>query len=413
MKHNLTLYKDISRMITVTLVYLLGFITVLTIYEKQVTNPEYLLGIPAILLGYLIIQRYCYHPILYILLHGIFYVPILLISFPNKWYTGLYITMLILENIHAIHIWIHNTDQPYTEVPWYLFFFVAVLYIAALGFQQVQLAKYVYYIGIVLLMLHFIRYFIYGISCLFSQSEHTTTMPTQKIMLTNSVLFGFLLLTFLLLTFFARIFELDQLLYVIGDFLIKLFQTVIRLILYLAAVLRLLFSSNNSTNDTAEEKEALSQAVQKLPPEPSLFAKILTTVIELAVIVFIIYLLYRIISYFISLLLIRYASDSDIIVPYIQKKETVKKKKKNTPAFSKLKEYFDTGNASKIRRAYRIKIKGYKNFIYEKNDAPKDIAQKVLKVYDEDISELTEVYEKARYSNEDITYEDVQKGGIL
>ena len=34
-------------------------------------------------------------------------------------------------------------------------------------------------------------------------------------------------------------------------------------------------------------------------------------------------------------------------------------------------------------------------------------------MYDEDISELTEVYEKARYSNEDITYEDVQKGGIL
>ncbi|MDE6760461.1 MAG: hypothetical protein K2J90_07195 [Lachnospiraceae bacterium] len=413
MKHNLTIYKDISRLITVTLVYLLGFITVLTIYEKQITNPRYLLGIPAILLGYLIIQRYCYQPILYILLHGIFYVPILLISFPNKWYTGLYIIMLILENIHAIHIWIHNTDQPYTEVPWYLFFFVAVLYIAALGFQQVQLADYVYYIGILLLMLHFIRYFIYGVSCLFSQSEHTTTMPTKKIMLTNSVLFGFLLLAFLLLAFFARIFELDQLLYVIGDFLIKLFQTVIRLILYLAAVLRLLFSSDNSTDDTAKEKEELSQAIQKLPPEPSLFAKILTTVIELAVIIFIIYLLYRIISYFISLLLTRYASDSDIIVPCIQKKETVKKKKNNASALSKLKEYFDTGYAAKIRHAYRIKINSYKDSVYEKNDAPKDIAQKVLKVYDEDISELTEVYEKARYSNEEITYEDVQKGGIL
>ena len=312
MKHNLTIYKDISRLITITLVYLLGFLTVLTIYEKQVSAPGYLFGIPAILLGYLIIQRYCYHPILYILLHGIFYVPVLLIPFPNKWYTGLYLTMLILENIHAIHIWIHNTDQPYTEAPWYLFFLVAVLYIAALGFQQTQLADSVYYIGLLLLMLHFIRYFIYGISCLFSQSEHTTTMPTKKIMLTNSVLLGFLLLAFLLLTFFAHIFELDQLLYVIGDFLIKLFQTVIRLILYLAAVFRLLFSSDNSTDDTAKEKEALSQAVQKLPPEPSLFAKIVTTVIELAVIVFIIYLLYRIISYFISLLLTRYASDSDI-----------------------------------------------------------------------------------------------------
>lgn len=413
MKHNLTIYKDLSRLMTVALVYLLTFITILTIYEKQIAAPGYLLGIPAILLCYLIIQRYCYHAFLYILLHGIFYIPILLISFPNKWYTFLYITMLIIENMHAIHIWIHNTDQPYTEVPWYLFFFVAILYITALGFHQIQLANYVYYIGLALLVLHFVRYFIYGIGCLFSQSEHTTTMPTKKIMLTNSVLFGFLLLAFLILTFFARLFEIDQLLYTIGDFLIKLFQAIIRLILYFAAVLRLLLSSDNNTEVPLKEKEELTQAIQKLPPEPSLFAKVLTTIIELAVIIFAIYLLYRIIAYFISLLFTRYATDSDIIVSLTQKKETAKDKKADTSVLSRLKSYFDNSNAAKIRRAYRLKINSYTEPVHEKNDTPKDIANKILTVYDEDISELTQVYEKARYSEEEITYEDVQKGGIL
>lgn len=413
MKHNLTIYKDLSRLMTVSLVYLLIFITVLTIYENQVTAPWYLLGIPLILFCNLIIQRYCFQPVFYIILHGIFYIPVLLLPFPNKWYTCLYIVMLVLEDIHAIHIWKHNTDLPYDEAPWYLFFFVAILYIAAIGFRQEHLANCIYFIGLALLLLHFIRFFIHGISNLFYQAEHTTTMPTKKIMLTNSILFGFLSLSFLLLAFFARLFELDRFIYTLGDIIVKLFQIIVKIILYVVAFLRLLFASDTSGQNTSEEKEQLAEAIRELPPESSLFVEILNFIIELAVIAFVIYALYQIISHIIRLFLSRYVTDSDIIISLTAKKETVTAKKANETLISRLKSYLDNSNASKIRRAYRLKIHHFDKAMIEKNDTPTDIANKVFRVYDEDIRELTEVYEKARYSKEEITYEDVKKGGIL
>lgn len=72
-KHNLTIYKNISRACTIGLSYLLVFITVLTIYEQQITKPHFLIGIPVLLVSYLLIERYCFQVVLYFLLHGFFW----------------------------------------------------------------------------------------------------------------------------------------------------------------------------------------------------------------------------------------------------------------------------------------------------------------------------------------------------
>lgn len=80
MKYNLTLFKNTGRLLTAAITYLIAFSTVLTIYEKAVVEPAFLLGIPFILVCYLVIEQYCYHPLLYIFLHGLFFIPIWLIS---------------------------------------------------------------------------------------------------------------------------------------------------------------------------------------------------------------------------------------------------------------------------------------------------------------------------------------------
>ena len=107
------------------------------------------------------------------------------------------------------------------------------------------------------------------------------------------------------------------------------------------------------------------------------------------------------------------AKDTDIVVALQEAPEKVTRKKEAKNVLGQMKAFFRPDNAAKIRRAYRLKIKGYNQEIYKKNYTPEDIASKVLQVYDEDISELTDVYEKARYSNEEITFEDVKKGGVL
>lgn len=411
-KHNLTIYKNISRACTIGLSYLLVFITVLTIYEQQITKPHFLIGIPVLLVSYLLIERYCFQVVLYFLLHGIFLVPILWIPYPNMCYKILYILFFFFEFSHACYIWRTGSDPAYNELPWFLFLFVAVLYIAGRMLHQNTFADYVYYIGLALILLHFVRYFIYGSTLMFQEAERTTSMPTRKIMLTNFALLGMLLLGFLLLGITIRFLHLDQFLFTIGDVLVTLFCVFIRFLLYLIALLRMFLSSDKAGTEPVAEAEDLQQAVQQIPKTP-IWVEIITVLLQIALILFAIFILYRIIRFAIRSLLARYTSDSDIIVPLNDKIEKVKQCEPKVSLVQKAKEIFDSSYQAKIRRFYRIRIRQSRELSIRKNDTPSDIARQMRKVYDEDIDSLTEVYEKARYSNREITIDDAKKGGIL
>lgn len=411
-KHNLTIYKNISRACTIGLSYLLVFITVLTIYEQQITKPHFLIGIPVLLVSYLLIERYCFQMVLYFLLHGIFLVPILWIPYPNMCYKILYILFFFFEFSHACYIWRTGSDPAYNELPWFLFLFVAVLYIAGRMLHQNTFADYVYYIGLALILLHFVRYFIYGSTLMFQEAERTTSMPTRKIMLTNFALLGMLLLGFLLLGITIRFLHLDQFLFTIGDVLVTLFCVFIRFLLYLIALLRMFLSSDKAGTEPVAEAEDLQQAVQQIPKTP-IWVEIITVLLQIALILFAIFILYRIIRFAIRSLLARYTSDSDIIVPLNDKIEKVKQHEPKVSLVQKAKEIFDSSYRAKIRRFYRIRIRQNRELSIRKNDTPSDIARQMRKVYDEDIDSLTEVYEKARYSNREITIDDAKKGGIL
>ena len=262
------------------------------------------------------------------------------------------------------------------------------------------------------LVLHFVRYFIYGSTLMFQEAERTTSMPTRKIMLTNFALLGMLLLGFLLLGITIRFLHLDQFLFTIGDVLVTLFCVFIRFLLYLIALLRMFLSSDKAGTEPVAEAEDLQQAVQQIPKTP-IWVEIITVLLQIALILFAIFILYRIIRFAIRSLLARYTSDSDIIVPLNDKIEKVKQHEPKVSLVQKAKEIFDSSYRAKIRRFYRIRIRQRRELSIRKNDTPSDIARQMRKVYDEDIDSLTEVYEKARYSNREITIDDAKKGGIL
>ena len=327
-------------------------------------------------------------------------------------YKILYILFFFFEFSHACYIWRTGSDPAYNELPWFLFLFVAVLYIAGRMLHQNTFADYVYYIGLALILLHFVRYFIYGSTLMFQEAERTTSMPTRKIMLTNFALLGMLLLGFLLLGITIRFLHLDQFLFTIGDVLVTLFCVFIRFLLYLIVLLRMFLSSDKAGTEPVAEAEDLQQAVQQIPKTP-IWVEIITVLLQIALILFAIFILYRIIRFAIRSLLARYTSDSDIIVPLNDKIEKVKQCEPKVSLVQKAKEIFDSSYRAKIRRFYRIRIRQSRELSIRKNDTPSDIARQMRKVYDEDIDSLTEVYEKARYSNREITIDDAKKGGIL
>ena len=412
MKHNLTLYKNISRNCTVCLAYILAFLTAITVYEKQIVAPYYLIGIPIILIAYLLIERYCFHPLFYFLLHGIVLIPILCISYPSTCYKILYIVLFVCEFSHACYIWRAGSDPVYNELPWFLFLVVVILYTGGRILHQDVFSNYVYIIGLALILLHFIRYFIYGLTQMFQESEHTTSMPTKKIMLTNASLLGILLLSFLIFGLFIQVLHLDHFLFVAGDALLKILQVIIRFFLYIAALVRILLSSDAKDAEPTSEEEALQEAVHQIPPTP-VWAEILTILIEIGLILFALYIVYRIIRAAISALLTRYTSDSDIVITLQDKVENVEQRHTGPSLMQRIKEQLNSSYRAKIRRFYRIKIRQSKKLILHASDTPSDIACQMQKVYDENIDALTEIYEKARYSDSEITIEDAQKGGIL
>lgn len=412
MKYNLTLLKNIGRLINTACVYLILFSVFLTIYNGKIVYPLYLLGIPVILISYLLIERYCYHPIPYVLLHAVFLAPILMIHFPVVTYRYLYLVVFIAENIHGILIWKQNVEKPYKEAPWALYIVIGTIYIIVTAYHMTDLSNMIYAASIILLIVHFFRLSLEGLGNTLIKTQNATSVPTNRIIATSFAMIIFISLGFSVTAIFVRIFHLEQSMYALGDFLMKIIKVFIHLIMYVIAAIRLLLSEESQLEEEEPMEEGLLESLNELQ-EPSLLAQILQTICVVAFWLIVIYLLYRALSYLIRLFFNRYAKDSDIIVTLHSYKDHTKSKTEKHSVLEKLKEILRTDNAMKLRHAYRLKVKTYPPELYSKSNTPKEIADNILTKCDEDINELTNLYEKARYSNEEITIEEVKQGGVL
>ena len=413
MKYNLTLLKNIGRLINTACVYFILFGVFLTIYDGEIVYPFYLLGILVILISYLLIERYCYHPIPYVLLHAVFLAPILMIHFPVITYRYLYLVVFIAENIHGIYIWKQNVEKPYKEAPWALYIVIGTIYIIVTAYHMTDLSNMVYAASIILLIVHFFRLSIEGLGNTLVKTQNATSVPTNRIIATSFAMIIFISLGFLVTAIFVRIFHLEQSIYALGKFLMKILKVFIHLIMYVVAAIRLLFSRENQLEEEEEPMgDGLLESLEELQ-EPGLLAQILQTICVIAFLLVVIYLLYRILSYLIRIFFKRYAKDSDIIVTLHSYKDQTKSKTEKLSVMEKIKEILRTDNAMKLRHAYRLKVKSYPPELYPKSNTPKEIADNILEVYDEDIKELTNLYEKARYSNEEITIDEIKQGGVI
>ncbi len=412
MKSKLSLAKDISRLCASALGYVMLFITVFAIYQNSIPTPYWFLGIPVILMSCHFIQYYCYHPVLYILLHGVLWIPICIIPFSHVEYRYLFIFMLLCESVKAIQTWKTSQSTLYEDVPWFLLSCTCIFYIIACGYKMELYALVIYSLGIGVLLLHFIRLFIAGLTKLMTKSTQTTSIPVKKIMLTSVFIFIFFAVVLIISSILARHNSVDTAFSALGQLLIRVLRFVIRTITYIVTLISVLLSKHSLNAEMENAEQGLDEAFEELQ-EPSLLAQILDGCLMIAAMFAIIYLAYRLITALVRIFSKRYVQDTDIVKESEKPKEITKLPKKKNTIVKRLQEFFKKDNATKIRRAYRLKINSYKPVIFKKHDTPTDIAARIYNTYDEDIDELTKVYEKARYSNEEITFDDVQKGGLL
>lgn len=412
MKYKLSLATDISRLCASALGYIMLFITVFSIYQKSIPTPYCFWGIPLILIGCQIIQLYCFQPVLYILLHGVLWIPVFLIPFSHTEYRYLLLFVLLCESVKAIQAWKKGGSTLYEDVPWFLLAYTCIFYIIACGYNTETYALVIYYIGIGVLLLHFIQLFISGLRKLVAKSTQATSMPTKKIMLTNILIFIFFAIILIILSILVHHNSVDTAFSALGQILIRAIRLLIRTITYIVTLINVLFAKNSLDAEMTEAEQDMEEALKEIQ-EPSLLAQILHGCMMIATMFVTIYLIYRLITTLIRIFSKRYVKDTDVVTESEKPKEITKLPKKKISIIKRIQAFFKNDNASKIRRVYRLKITSYKPVIFKKCDTPTDIAVRIYDTYNEDIDELTEVYEKARYSNEEITFEDVQKGGLL
>lgn len=408
MKYNLTLFKQISRIITFSLTYLLVFLIVLTIYAGGVAAPWYLIGIPLFLSIMALYERYCFNLFVYIILHALLLLPALLIPVPTPYYRYLYLVLIIIETLRNIYVWTKGGIPPYEDIPLLLFAFILLTYIISDANHLALLTKASYYVGLGIVLLHFVRYFITGLEKLLSQPGNTTSLPTKKIMLTNSSLLGIFILVFVLICLFFHLFELDFLLRDLGNLLLRILRFILHAMMYIVAIVRALTARNTEkiSEETSEQAEDFYQSLLEIA-EPSLLAEVTIGIIKVLVFAFLLYILYRILSDFIKTYMSRYVEDSDVVVTLDTKEERISTKTASISVKEKIKALFDQSPSAQIRRAYRARIRQYKRLKHRKSNTSAELANQVATLYNEDVCDLTGIYQKARYSNEKITPNDL------
>lgn len=416
MQYNISLIQQLNRLLTRCIMYFILFATVLIIYDKGLTKVYLLAGIPLVLVCFFLIERYIYQGIPYLLLHGIFFIPAILLPFPSKVYSILYCILLVIECYHGQYVWKHNMDTPYSSAPWEFYLFITIICLIAKAYHYEQIVNIIFYCGILLLILHFIQLYIEGLRGVLIKAQNATSVPTKKMILFSAMMVSFILVVFCISCLLSRNYDLDAFVTNLGKWLGEVLLAAIKWFLYIITLLRAYFARNRKSDNLEEQQDAYRDAFSDLTNDvsnPSMIADIIYGFFAVLVYGFMIYLLYQGFKRIYATYVRRYVTDADIITTLSPSKDVTKPKKNETTLMEKLKQNIKQDNRMKLRRIYRLFIRRHKEYYHRKNNTPQEIAKKIQEIYSEDISEITTLYEKARYSNHDISIEDVQKGGNL
>lgn len=168
-------------------------------------------------------------------------------------------------------------------------------------------------------------------------------------------------------------------------------------------------SSSNS------ERENLKKLAENGPmdinsPLFQIISKVLNTLFNIALVIAALIAIYVIINRI--LIYVKNLKNMDkVTFIYKDSKNTKNETKMN---FFKLKQNINkalfSNNKEKIRKIYKNKIIKYKKFSVNINNylSTSEIEKEILNKTNENIKEVTRVYEKARYSNDEITMQDLE-----
>lgn len=377
-------------------------LTTIILYHINSSAALYNLGlIPIPFFSYLI-QKKSKHIWSFVLLHCALF-PIYILTTYNM-VAVITFCLYILFTAILSYCELHHR---FTKSNLYFIVLFVLLYLILSAMKQLYLAQFTFYLAILYALICILNQYLINFNHYFLNHDGITNIPYQQIKNSNHVLLLFLGLLFIsVIIIFSRL-PLTDLLIRIGKALLRLFASFL-----------MLFVGEESSS-TEQPVENTSQD----PPilETSAFLQIISKVMEwlfiiisiVVVIALISYCIYKIYQYFYIKMDDKTTDQVEFLSPFTKKEVSVR------PHHKFAVKLFGRSNNAIIRKYFykAVSNSSGNNSKLQKDLTPSELAELVKPSREgtdpgrisEDRMLITKYYEKARYSKEECSKEEVRK----
>ncbi len=276
------------------------------------------------------------------------------------------------------------------EIPWPMFLAGMVMYAFGLYMNNKEMLFTAYLIPVMLFITYLIVIYLDGVYDYFDRTKDINDLPVRRMMSVNSIIVSGIIVITLISIAISYIFKLDILMRGFFKGLLTVLRLFMLCIKFIYTLLMSALSGGSVKNQAAKSREEVKQLV-----EDNSFADSMTTIVVIAIIilaaVFVYYLVRRIVRFIIA----KRRMPSDIVEQIVEIPHDQKEKRKGFVTVMKERMSLD----ERARRVYRDTVlKTGRPYVPEEYDTTLDIRDKISENSVYDLSEITELYNKLRYS---------------
>lgn len=330
--------------------------------------------------------------LIYMIAHFTLYLTLLTIPVLNVMFI-IFAAYLIIMTGWSVSYWRGNDFKKNGDIPWLPVTLLCISYIYAFVSHHNLLKNYIFVVGCIYLLLFIIRLYIKGLYDLSGSRLFHRQLPLIQIIRTNSYMIGALVIIMAISMILANIINLDDLLYIIGDFLVAVLRVLIKGLFVILTWIADLFK-NADIMDIGSILDALGEEVK----EEGLVSKILNFIWALFKIGITLLFIYYV-GRGMNIKIRQYLKDNNLPmdkVEHIRIRENGLKMVTGTIARSRSNE-----PDSRIRRRYkRAVLKFGKRLVLTKSMTVGQIEAQMTEKEAEDMRGLKEAYEQERYHDE-------------
>lgn len=280
-----------------------------------------------------------------------------------------------------------------SEAPWPTFLFSFIFYLFGLYIKNDMLVNVSYILPLILLVVYLVIHYLDGLRGYLEATKDVSGLPLKSIVVTNSAIVAFVIITIIVCMILGRVFGLERMLTVVGVFLREVLKVVIWSIIIFYRIIAHLITTGT-----------FSQSTSPMPTELvtndfiNSSAESMELILKLGVMALVIYIIYKIAVKIIKSMLKKRRFDIDTVEEAFVSYE---EKRANMSIFDRIK--LKLSKEERARRYYKNKIERYKYDIkLNPNSTCRGIENEIKDSQLGDVKNITDLYADVRYGDVDV-----------